>query len=331
MVLSFYHLIALTIGFALDLIVGDPRSLPHPVRLIGRLIAALERALYPRPGKRSPRRERVAGAILCATVVLVSGGVALAVTVGAYRLNPAFGVLVEAVLTCYLLAARDLRDESMKVYDALRLGTLDKALAALSMIVGRDVESLDEAGATRAAVETVAENASDGVIAPLLYALVGGPALGYVYKAVNTLDSMVGYHNERYENFGKASARLDDVLNWIPSRIAAAAMILAAFIAGRDYSGWGAIRIFLRDRRNHKSPNSAQTESVCAGALGVRLGGDAYYFGRLVAKPTIGDALREIRPRDIPRACRLMFYAEGICMALGAAGFEAVRAAFGGR
>ena len=317
MVLSFYHLIALTIGFALDLIVGDPRSLPHPVRLIGRLIAALERALYPRPGKRSPRRERVAGAILCATVVLVSGGVALAVTVGAYRLNPAFGVLVEAVLTCYLLAARDLRDESMKVYDALRLGTLDKALAALSMIVGRDVESLDEAGATRAAVETVAENASDGVIAPLCYAFVGGPILGFLYKAVNTMDSMVGYRNERYENFGTAAARLDDAANYLPSRLSALLMILAAFVSGKDYSGANAFRVFRRDRYNHKSPNSAQTESVCAGALGVRLAGDAWYFGKLARKPYIGDATREIEPRDIPRTCRLMFVAEAICMTLG--------------
>ena len=313
------HMLALAIGYVLDLIVGDPPDFPHPVRWIGRLISALDHAFMDRrmTGERAPSRERAAGVALCLVVLTVTGVATATVVIGAYWLCPAFGVAVEACLTCQLLAARSLYDESMKVHAALVGGTLEEARAAVAMIVGRDVARLDREGVTRAAVETVAENASDGVIAPLCYALVGGPILGFLYKAVNTMDSMVGYRNERYENFGTAAARLDDAANYLPSRLSALLMILAAFVSGKDYSGANAFRVFRRDRYNHKSPNSAQTESVCAGALGVRLAGDAWYFGKLARKPYIGDATREIEPRDIPRTCRLMFVAEAICMTLG--------------
>ena len=209
-------------------------------------------------------------------------------------------------MTCQLLAAKSLRVESMKVYDALAGGDLAGGRKAVSMIVGRDTQSLDEAGVARAAIETVAENASDGVIAPMLAACIGGPVLGWAYKAVNTMDSMVGYHNDRYEHFGTAAARFDDICNFIPARLSALLMILAAGVLGPDFNAANAYRIFRRDRYNHKSPNSAQTESVCAGALGIRLAGDASYFGKVVRKPYIGDADRDVEYEDIRRANTLM-------------------------
>ena len=202
----------------------------------------------------------------------------------------------------------------MKVYYALKNKSINEARYAVSMIVGRDTDSLDKEGIIRAAVETVAENTSDGVIAPLIYLSFGGPIVGLIYKAINTMDSMIGYHNERFENFGMTAAKLDDIVNYIPSRISAILMILASFLPSKDYDGKNALKIFKRDRYNHKSPNSAQTESVCAGAIGVRLAGDASYFGQIVKKPYIGDANRNIRVSDIERANRLMLITEGLCL-----------------
>ncbi|MGI6400591.1 MAG: adenosylcobinamide-phosphate synthase CbiB [Thermoguttaceae bacterium] len=323
-----YHTIALAIGLTLDLIVGDPPRWPHPIRLIGRLISALDRAFMDQRTRvgRDPKREFRDGVLTCVIVVFVSAGAALAITYGAYRLNAWVGIAVESVLTFWALAARSLRDESVKVCRALETGTLEESRSAVAMIVGRDVTSLDASGVARAAVETVAENTSDGVVAPFLYLLLGGPALGFAYKAVNTLDSMIGYQNERYGDFGKASARLDDIISFVPARISAILMIVAAFLLGREYSGRGALRVFIRDRYNHKSPNAAQTESVCAGALGLQLAGDARYSGKLVKKPYIGDARREIEARDIRRACRLMFATEALFATLALAAILAVRA-----
>ena len=304
----FYHIIAFAAGFLLDCLIGDPYTIPHPIRWIGTLIGALDRRLLGKPeeGKRSAAKETGLGLVLvllvlCTTVFCTSVLLHLA-----YRLHPAAGVAVEAALTCYIFAAKSLQDESMKVYTALQTGTLQDARNAVAMIVGRDTQVLDEAGVIRAAVETVAENTSDGVIAPMLYTCLGGPVLGLAYKAINTMDSMVGYHNERYEHFGTCAAKLDDVVNFIPARISALLMIAAARFAGRDYNAREAWRIFRRDRYKHKSPNSAQTESTCAGALGVQLAGDASYFGKTVHKPTIGDDSRPIQRRDIARANLLM-------------------------
>ena len=376
-----YHLIAFMTGFILDQIIGDPMNFPHPVRLIGSLISLLEGHLTSRvkcpPGggqeghltsgvKCTPGEEFRKGVLLCVTVLVCTLSVTGIILFTAYRIHPFVGVAVEAVLTCYILAAKSLETESMKVYDALKQNDTEKARAAVSMIVGRDTECLDEQGIIRAAVETVAENTSDGVIAPLIYTFIGGPVAGFAYKAVNTMDSMVGYHNERYEYFGKAAARLDDVVNFIPARISALLMILSAYLLSgpfseggacridhsasdarrtdhtasdarrtghtasderrtdhtasgarrKEYSASDALRIFLRDRYNHKSPNSAQTESACAGALQVRLAGDAYYFGKLVKKPYIGDDLRPIETEDIRRACRLMMTTAYLCAAL---------------
>ena len=204
-----------------------------------------------------------------------------------------------------ILATKSLKTESMKVYDALKTGDLEKARYAVSMIVGRDTQRLDEAGVARAAVETVAENTSDGIIAPMLFLAIGGAPLGFFYKAVNTMDSMLGYVEMPYKNVGLVPAKMDDLFNYIPARISALLMLAAGTLLGLDgKNGW---KIFKRDRYNHASPNSAQTESVCAGLLGLRLAGDAWYHGVLHKKKFIGDPLREIEPEDIPKACRLLY------------------------
>ncbi len=314
-----YHGIAFALGFVLDLMLGDPHGLPHPVRLIGALIALLEKKLLGVPARGTRRGQFRRGVWMAALVAAAATGTAALLLGGAYLLHPAAGVAAEAVMTYYLLAARSLKEESMAVYCRLREGDLPGARTAVSMIVGRDTQCLDSQGVIKAAVETVAENTSDGVIAPMLYTAFGGPVLGFLYKAVNTMDSMVGYQNERYLYFGRAAARLDDGLNYLPARVSAWLMIGAAFLGGKDFSGPGAYRIWKRDKRNHKSPNSAQTEAVCAGALGIRLAGDASYAGRRVEKPFIGDALRPPEASDIPRANRLMLFTawmgELLCLA----------------
>jgi len=224
------------------------------------------------------------------------------------------GVAVRAVLCYWLFAVRSLRDESMKVYDALSAHDLEKARTAVSMIVGRDTQNLSGEGVAKAAVETVAENTSDGVIAPMLCMVIGGPVLGWLYKSVNTMDSMVGYKNDRYRCFGTAAAKIDDVLNFIPARLSALLMIAACPMARLDAKeGW---RIFRRDRYNHASPNSAQTESVMAGALHVQLAGDAWYFGKLVKKKTIGDPIRPVEAEDIRRANALMYFTSFLGLAV---------------
>lgn len=257
-----------------------------------------------------------------AAVLLISGGGTALLLVGAYMLHPWAGCTLEGWLTYRLLAARNLRDASMRVYRALQSGSLADSRYAVSMIVGRDTTVLDETGVTKAAVETVAENTSDGVIAPMLYMALGGPVLGMMYKAVNTMDSMVGYRNDKYMDFGRAAARLDDGVNFIPARISGLLMVAAAFLLGFSerlrgsapiYNGRRAFRIFLRDRRKHASPNAAHTEAACAGALGVQLAGNARYFGRIVEKPTLGADLRPVVPADIPRANRLMLGTAVLC------------------
>lgn len=306
-----YHLAAILAGYLLDLCLGDPHSMPHPVRAIGNLIVWLEKYLRPAGKKHATERgERRAGVLFVCLVLLVTGSVAGAILWISHLGGIWIQTVVEAIMTYYLLAARSLRDESMAVCRKLEAGEIEEARYAVSMIVGRDTKPLSEAGIARAAVETVAENASDGVIAPLFYLAIGGPLLGWLYKAVNTMDSMVGYKNDKYLHFGCAAAKLDDLVNLIPSRLAALLLIVSAYLL--RYDGKNAYRIWRRDRRNHKSPNSAQTESACAGALGLRLAGDAWYFGKLVPKPYIGDEIHPIEPQDIRRVNRLMYGAAGI-------------------
>lgn len=308
-----YHLIALLIGFFVDLLLGDPHSIPHPVVWIGKLISAVEklvRRLFPK----TVRGENIAGGVLWVIVVLVSTAVPALLLYAAYRLHPAAGLVLESIMCWQILATRSLRDESMKVYAALKKGVPEEYRRAVSMIVGRDTAELDDLAVTRAAVETVAENASDGVIAPMLFLALGGAPLGFFYKAANTMDSMLGYIEMPYKNIGLVPAKMDDVLNYIPARLSALLMLAAGALLGMDAkNGW---RIWRRDRRNHASPNSAQTESVCAGLLGVRLAGDAHYHGELHKKPYIGDALREIEYEDIPRAGRLLYATAALSLVL---------------
>lgn len=319
-----YHIFAFIAGFVLDLLIGDPHFIPHPVRLIGSLISFLDKRLncdakYNISEKKLNLIKYKRGMLLVFAVIFATFTMSVIIIVAAYSINLYAGVIVEAVMTWQILATKCLRVESMRVYDALRTDGVDAGRRAVSMIVGRDTSVLDAAGVTRAAVETIAENTSDGVIAPMLYTAIGGPVLGFVYKAVNTMDSMIGYKNDKYMYFGRFAARLDDVVNFIPARISAYMMIVAAFIGGRQFDGQNAYRIFKRDRFNHASPNSAQTESVCAGALRVRLAGDAVYFGKLVKKKYIGDRLREIEYEDIKRANRLMYITAFLCELLSVA------------
>mgnify|MGYP005908148173 FL=1 len=319
-----YHIFAFIAGFVLDLLIGDPHFIPHPVRLIGSLISFCDKRLncdagYNISEKKLNLIKYKRGMLLAFTVIFATFAISVIIIVAAYSINLYAGVIAEAVMTWQILATKCLRVESMRVYDALRTDGVDAGRRAVSMIVGRDTSVLDEAGVTRAAVETIAENTSDGVIAPMLYTAIGGPVLGFVYKAVNTMDSMIGYKNDKYMYFGRFAARLDDVVNFIPARISAYLMILVAFIGGRQFDGRNAYRIFKRDRFNHASPNSAQTESVCAGALRVRLAGDAVYFGKLVKKKYIGDRLQEIEYEDIKRANRLMYITAFLCELLSVA------------
>ena len=309
------HGLALLTGSILDWIFGDPYHFPHMIRLMGNMISGLEKRLR----KLFPEKPRFAG--ICLTLIMclfwiIMPGLLFHITGRYLGLTARF--ILESFFCYQLLAAKSLCVESMKVCKELKKGDTEGARKAVSMIVGRDTKVLDTAGITRAAVETVAENTSDGVIAPFLFMAVFGPAGGTFYKAVNTMDSMVGYKNEKYLYFGRAAAKLDDLVNYIPARLTGLAFAAAACLIP-GMSGKNAFKIWRRDRRNHKSPNSAQSESACAGALGVQLAGPAYYFGEYYDNPTIGDPLREIEPRDILRANRMMYAESLLALVLGLA------------
>lgn len=304
--------ICLLCSTLLDWILGDPHWMPHPVRWMGRMIGGLEqylRNLFPK----TPQGELAAGGLLAMLVVLTFWGGSAALLYLLGRISPWLMIPVQIWLGYQLLAARALEQESKAVCPFLNSGDLAGARQAVSMIVGRDTTVLDEEGVTKAAVETVAENTSDGVLAPLFWMLIGGVPFGMAYKAVNTLDSMVGYRNERYLYFGRISARLDDVLNWIPARLSGILMCLSACLLP-GFQGENAFRIFFRDRKKHASPNSAHTEAACAGALGVQLAGDAIYGGKVVKKQFIGDPLRPISLADVGRAACLMYVSEILCL-----------------
>lgn len=304
-------LIAIVIGFVLDLIIGDPYNFPHPIRFIGNLISKTEKILRDN-GKKED--EFKLGILLVVIVIIISTIIPIGILVISYNINIYLGLLIESIMCYQILCTKALKDESMKVYYELKKGNLINAREKLSMIVGRDVNSLDEKEVAKAAIETVGENTSDGVIAPLLYMIIGGAPLGFLYKSINTMDSMVGYKNEKYINFGKAAAKLDDVANYIPARVSAYLLIIASFILKLDWKN--AYKIYKRDRYNHASPNSAHTEAVCAGALNIQLAGDAYYFGKLYKKPTIGDKIREVKIEDIPLVNKIMYVAVSIPIAL---------------
>ncbi len=300
-------------ALAIDAALGDPTWIRHPVVIMGTAIERLEsflRAAFPC----TPEGEETAGRLLA---LAMTGGT-LAFSCGARwcagRAHPALGTALDLLWGWQCLAMRDLGKEAANVETQLENATIEDARAAVGRIVGRDTERLDERGVIKAAIESVAESFSDGIVAPMLYLWAGGAPLALCYKAVNTMDSMVGYRNDRYLHFGRAAAHADDVANFLPSRIAALLLVASAALCGEDTRG--AWRIWQRDRRKHASPNSAQTESAMAGALGIELAGPAWYFGTYHDKPIIGDATREPESTDIARACRLMRVGSILCAAL---------------
>ena len=306
--------LSILIGFVLDLILGDPEWMPHPVAQLGRATTAMERRLrqwFPKTEK----GERAAGRLMAFLLPFLTLIVVFDFLWLCYEVTPWLYLAMQSLLCWQCLAMKDLATESSRVQQALESGDLEKARKQVSRIVGRDTENLTAGGVTRAAVETVAENFSDGVIAPLLCMLVGGAPLALTYKAINTMDSMVGYKNEKYVNFGRGPAKLDDVANWIPSRISAFLWMAAAGLTGN--SAKGAFQIWKRDRRKHASPNAGQTEAACAGSLGVRLAGPISYFGEPVEKEYIGDKTRKITPKDIRKANRMMLVGSFLCLFLG--------------
>ena len=300
------------IAIVLDQLLGDPRWLPHPVRIIGAVCTGLEkitRAVLP---------PFAAGICTVLLVLALTGAATWGMIAGANLLYPWLGTAASIVILYTTIAPRDLVRHSTEVYTSLRDGNLPEARQRVSMIVGRDTANLDEAGVARAAVESVAESMVDGVTAPLFFALLGGPLAAMLYKAINTMDSMFGYKNDRYLKFGWAAARLDDLANFVPARLTSLMIPAAAFPLRLDPKR--SLLILLRDRFAHASPNSGHSEAAVAGALGVQLGGPNSYFGTVVEKPAIGDAIRPLEPRDILRANRLMLLASALtllaCIAL---------------
>lgn len=313
-----FHIMAFTAGFFLDLLLGDPHWLPHPVVFIGKLISFFEKLFLgkknsERFNKLSKTQKRIAGFFTVLLVCVIVLLIVVVILICAYKVNRIAGCLLESIMTYQILATKCLKVESMKVYKKLETGTLEEARYAVSMIVGRDTENLTDEEVTKAAVETVAENTSDGIIAPMIYLAIGGPFLGFLYKAINTMDSMIAYKNERYIDYGFFAAKTDDIVNFLPARISAWLMIYSSVFLGKDYSFKNGVRIFERDRYNHESPNSAQTESACAGILGIRLAGPASYGGVIENKLYIGDALRSIEHNDIKRANKLLYSTAFLC------------------
>lgn len=299
-----WTLYALAAGFLIDLVLGDPHGFPHPVVAIGKLISSLEKLLR-QAFPATPAGERAAGGVLWVAVAAISTAVPALILWACQMVSPWLRLAAESIMCWQILATKSLKTESMKVYRALASGDVEGARFAVSMIVGRDTARLDAAGIARAAVETVAENTSDGVVAPMVFLALGGAPLGFFYKAVNTMDSMLGYVEPPYKDIGLIPAKMDDFCNFLPARFSALLMLGAGFLLGYPVKdGW---HIFRRDRYKHASPNSAQTESVCAGLLGVRLAGDAWYHGVLHKKSFIGEAKREIQFDDIKAACRLLY------------------------
>ena len=307
----FTTLTAIIAGFILDLIFGDPHWLPHPICLIGNMIGFLDkklRALFSGPSSNLI----VGGTMLVVIVTTVSYTVPYIILTVAGKLHPLLAWVLETIMCYQIFATKCLKDESMNVYYPLMENDIPEARIKLSWIVGRDTQELDAEEITKGAVETVAENTADGIIAPMFYMFLGGAPLAFLYKSINTMDSMVGYKNDVYLYFGRCAAKMDDLANLIPARITGLFMILSTVFCGYDTAG--AWKIFWRDRYNHLSPNSAMTESVAAGALNIRLGGDHYYFGKMVHKKTIGDDIRPVEPEDIKRVNRMLYVTAVLCL-----------------
>ena len=302
--------ILLLIAVGLDLVFGDPRFLHHPVVYIGRLINFLETGLRGMLNNRF-----LAGILLCLTVLLVAGGVTALLLWLSGEIHPLLQSAVAVYIAFTTLALRQLHKESREVVALLEEGDIGSARRSLSLIVGRDTAHLNEEEILRACIETVAENTSDGVIAPLFYLFLGGPVLAMIYKATNTLDSMVGYRDDRFREMGRASARLDDVLNLIPARLTGLLMVIVSLPLGLN--GWSALKVMLRDARKTSSPNSGFPESATAGALGIQLGGPAIYFGQKVKKPTLGDPDRPVTFGSYRSTIHLMYASSFLALLIG--------------
>jgi adenosylcobinamide-phosphate synthase len=308
-------------AYIIDIIIGDPRWFPHPVVIIGKAVRFLEgkirRKISPNPPLKKGglgRFKKKGGIILCFAVVIPVYFIAWGIVEGCFFINSLFGMIVTALLASMTLATRSLYDESNVVLNALNLGNIVEARKKLSMIVGRDTENLDEQGICRAVIETVSENLSDGIVAPMFYLALGGVPLAMAYKAVNTLDSMVGYKNERYADIGAFSAKMDDMFNWIPARLTGFIIVTVSFILRLNWrDSW---KIMRRDGRNHSSPNSGVSEAAAAGALNIQLGGKSRYFGEIVRKPTIGDAAKKIDRSDVKKAWVIMFFSSFLMAAV---------------
>lgn len=302
-----YYIIIVAFAFVIDLVFGETTRFPHPIVMIGKLISTLEKLIKPKV-----KNQLIGGGILALIVVFISTFIPFGLIYIASTISPSLEFIVQVFFCYQIIATRSLRDESMKVYYPLEEKNIFEARRYVSYIVGRDTTVLDEGGIIKAAVETIAENTTDGVIAPIIFMAMGGAPLGFLYKSVNTMDSMIGYKNDEYILFGRFAAKSDDILNFIPARASAILMILASFILKLDYKN--AYKIFKRDRFNHKSPNSGQTESVCAGALGIQLAGPAMYFGKYMDKPFIGDYKKEVHYEDIKTANTLMIVTSLLCI-----------------
>jgi len=296
------NLLSIYTGYALDLIIGDPYSFPHPVRFIGKLISFVEKQI--RKIATSDKALKIASFFLWFVVVGVTLG-STSIVLRLFQFNKIAYFLVNSILIYTTLATKCLKDESEKIYKVLKTGDLEKSRIQLSYIVGRDTTNLSEKEIVRATVETVAENTVDGIIAPLFYGFIGGAPLAMAYKAINTLDSTVGYKNDKYYYLGFASAKIDDIANYIPARLGVILLSIGSLFVGFNFKD--ALKIGIRDRKNHKSPNCAFSEGAVAGALGIQLGGTNVYFGKEVYKPTIGDKKREIEIEDIVRTNKIMY------------------------
>lgn len=295
------HIMELTIGFILDLIIGDPNNPFHPVRGIGWITSKLE-SFFRKILKNSLK---TAGLIVWILTIMITFLITYGIILGAERVNSYFAIAVKGIIIYFCISAKGLVSEGYKVIKYLKEGNIKKSRKQLSYIVGRDTENLDSQGVVRAVVETIAENMSDGVIAPLLFAGIFGAEGAMIYKAVNTMDSMFGYKNDKYMEFGYFPAKLDDVFNYIPARITGMLIILSAFILKKDYKN--SFKIYIRDRYNHTSPNSAHPEAAIAGALDIQLGGVNYYFGKIVEKPVIGDKVKDIEISDVKETTQILY------------------------
>ncbi|SET32494.1 adenosylcobinamide-phosphate synthase [Natronincola peptidivorans] len=297
-------------AYFLDLLLGDPQGFPHPVRWIGNLIISLEKRLLDL--ERSKKHQFFMGGLLTVIVVASTYLITLSLIKGAFFLNNYLGISLSIILGYTVLATKSLDKETRKVYEKLETSTIEEARTALSYIVGRETKDLEEKEIVRATVETIGENISDGVIAPMLYLVIGGVPLAMAYKAINTLDSMVGYKNDKYLYFGRFSAKLDDIVNYIPARLTAIFIVIAAFFRKRDYMG--SIKTVISDGRNHSSPNAGYPEAAVAGALRIQLGGINKYFGKEVFKPTIGKSLEKLSKKNIIMTIDLMYWSSAIAV-----------------